>query len=336
MRNTNQLVHRRGGFTLVELIVVIGIILVIAALGAAFAPNVSDSQNMTRAVDNLEQWLLTAKMRAKRDGLATGIRFIPDPNNPTSGLYSEFQNIQQPEPLTGGNLVFVATGTNQPTGAVLFQQLGPIGNLFVTGGVCTLATALPSGLVQVQFANVDFTGGHALPPQYLVQPGDYLELRDGGVYLISQVQPSPPAPGTILQLAGTSYDKTITVPSPTTNYRILRQPRILIGEPPLTLPNNMVVDMNTIPGTLVSSNVVQGTSGYYEILFSPSGAVVGTNAGSGKLLIYVHDSTDLSQDITNHAGLVGVQCRTGFIGAYSVAPGNDPFYYAEEGRSSGL
>ena len=356
MRNTNQLVPRRGGFTLIELIVVIGIILVIAALGAAFAPTISDSQNLTRSVDNLEQWLLTAKMRAKRDGLATGIRFIPpDPLNPTVGPFSEFQYIQQPDAMTGGTIVFVPNGSNPPAGAAAFQVL-PAGTLYVTGGICLGATAnTATGVAQVQFGNVDFFGGHALPVQYLVQPGDYLELRDGGVYLIGQAvaTPSNPTQSTILQLGGnvagtvvaTQYDLSVSVSSPTTNYRILRQPRILIGEPPLTMPTNMVVDMNAIPGTTMTSNVVAGPSGYLEILFSPSGAVVGTNAGSGKILLCVRDSTDLSytDPITNlqtydpnKAGIVGVQCRTGFIGAYSVAPGADPFYYAEEGRSSGL
>jgi hypothetical protein len=287
-------------------------------------------------------------MRAKRDGLATGIRFIPDPNdlnpiNPNqslSGTYSQFQYIQQPDPLSGGTVVFVATGNNPPAGAVLFQPVPPIGNLFLTGGICLSATTNPAtNLAQVQFGNVDFFGGQTSPTQFLVQSGDYLELRDAGVFLIGQAVggTANPTLGTTLQLAGTQYDLSVTslVSSPTTNYRILRQPRLLIGEPPLTMPTNMVVDMNAIPGTAMTSNVVAGPSGFLEILFSPSGAVVGTNAGSGKLLLYVHDSTDLTQDI-NKAGIVGVQCRTGFIGAYSVAPGADPFFYAEEGRSSGL
>src|SRR5579884_726590 len=154
--------HRRA-FTLIELIVVIGIILVIAALAAAFAPRVSDSQNLTRAIDQFEQWLLTAKMRAKRDGLATGIRFIPAPNdlnpaNPNlanSGTYSTFQYIQQPDPLAGS-----------PGGGTLMGAGGTLG----------------PGIVQ--FANVDFTLQGLPPGQWLVQQGDYLEVRDGGVYRI--------------------------------------------------------------------------------------------------------------------------------------------------------
>ncbi len=67
--------------------------------------------------------------------------------------------------------------------------------------------------------------------------------------------------------------------------------------------------------------------------------MVGANAGSGKVLMIVHDlfanPAGASFD-ANRAGIVGVQARTGFIGAYSVAPGADPFAFVESGRESGI
>jgi prepilin-type N-terminal cleavage/methylation domain-containing protein len=298
MYRTKKTAKQHGAFTLVEMLVVIAIILVIAALAAAFAPRVNDNQNLSRAVDNLEQWLLTAKMRAKRDGLATGIRFIPDPNNPTSGIYYQLQYIQQPDALSG---------------------------------IPNVATLVSAGSGAVTFSGVDFSLGGAVLAQPLVEPGDYLEVRDGGVYYIQAATSA-----TTLQLGGTTYDTSLTITTPTSNYRILRQPRILIGEDPLTLPNNYAVNFATILGTTSAGcNVLPGPSGYPEILFSPTGAVVGTNAGNGKLLISVYDQTMNPFD-TNRVGIVAVQCRTGFIGAYSVAPGADPFYFAEIGQESGL
>jgi hypothetical protein len=191
----------------------------------------------------------------------------------------------------------------------------------------------------VTFQGVDFSLGGAVLAQGLVQAGDYLELRDGGVYLIGSV-PSP----TTLQLA-TVYGQALNIgpsttpPSgPTVNYRILRQPRILVGETPLEMPNNYVVDFNAVPGTnppVPGTNVANGSSGAAEILFSPTGAVVGANAGNAKVFLFIHDVTMNPFDI-NKTGLVGIQSRTGFIGAYSVAPGADPFVYAELGRGSGL
>jgi type II secretory pathway pseudopilin PulG len=324
---------RRPAFTLIELIVVISIIIVIAALGAAFAPRVTDSQNLTRSVDQLEQWLLTAKMRAKRDGLATGIRFIEDPNNPgirfiedpnNPGMYSQFQYIQQPERLSGGSVVFATT---PPAGAMPW----PAAPVYLTGGACLQATGN-----QVQFANVDFTAGNLTVDQYLVQQGDYLELLGGGIYYISAV-----VPPNKLALGGSIYDNALSFnptgaqAGATTNYRILRQPRILNGEDPLQLPNNYAVDL------AMSANVPRRplygapNGGYYEILFSPSGAVVGQGTTSGKILLYVHDYTQTPVD-PGKSGVVAVQTRTGYIGAYNAGPPTAPYIYAEEGRSSGL
>jgi len=300
-----QTANRRQALTLIELLVVIAIILALAALAAAFAPRVSEDANLSRAIDGMEQWLLTAKMRAKRDQLATGIRFISVPGD-APGTFSQFQYIQQPDPLSGGWM----NSAGAPTGGVLVS----------------------AGSGNVTFANVDFTLGGAVLAQGLVQPGDYLEVRDGGVYLVGGVTP----PSTI-QLS-TAFGQALMITQPTANYRIIRQPRILVGETPMQMPNNFAVDFNAVPGTnppVPGTNVANGPSGVPEILFSPTGAVVGTNAGASKLSMFIHDVTQNPVDI-NKAGIVSVQSRTGFIGAYSVAPGNDPFYFAENGRESGL
>lgn len=308
--------RRRTAYTLIELLVVIAIILALSALAAAFLPRISGSQNLTRSMDQLEQWLLSAKMRAKRDGLPTGLRFNPDPNNP--GMFAEVQYIQQPEPLSGGSMTM--TGLN--------------GGILQTAGSST-----------VNFANVDFTNGQpGVYADYLVQPGDFLEVHGGGgVYLIGPVVAGP----TKLTLSGSAYDKSLVVATPTTNYRILRQPRLLTGEAPLELPNNFDIDVNNSSLSNIPFRTVLGapvpwpgaplplpqTGGYYEILFSPTGAVVGTGASNGKIYFFVHE---IGQTDPNQAGIIAVQTRTGFIGAYNVAPGTDPLAYAEEGRSSGM
>lgn len=322
---TKKIEKKRDAFTLIEMLVVIVIVLVIAALAAAFAPRITDSTNLTRGVDNLEQWLLTAKMRAKRDGLATGLRFIQAPGDPT-GFFSQFQYIQQPDPLSGGTLVFVPTGGTPPAGSTVFQTLST-GSVYLTGGMLQSAAA---GLVT--FFNVDFTlGGVPLMNQWLVQVGDYLEVRDGGVYLIGPV--TGPTTLTLLNAATPgSYDATLNITTPgTTNYRILRQPRILIGEEPLTLPNNYAVDLTATSG----SNVQNGTSGFPEILFAPSGGVLGANAANGITGFLVYDTTMTPYD-PNRAGLIAVQTRTGFIGAYNVGPSGNTFYYVQISRESGL
>jgi prepilin-type N-terminal cleavage/methylation domain-containing protein len=395
MCRTIKIAYRRKGFTLVEMLVVIGIILVIAALAAAFAPRITDSTNLSRAVDNLEQWLLTAKMRAKRDGLATGIRFIPDPNNPNSKLYYQIQYIQQPDPLTGG-LLLQGTWT-PPNGSPTGSNAPPpppnsaSTTFYLNGSMCLQSPNLtplpplppiPIQNGQVQIYNFDPSiGGTPFGSQWLVQPGDVLELRDGGVYTIAGVVTPgpipnqiptttgvPPVPVTTLQLGiisggatayysnpvvppmpmyingnqwlptnppmvwASSYEQSLNISSSgTANFRIIRQPRILIGEEPLALPNNYAVDLTATYG----SNVQFGTSGYYEILFAPSGAVIGANAANGITGLVVYDTTMTPFDL-NRAGLVAVQTRTGFIGAYNVGTAPNFFQFVQLSRESGL
>ena len=292
-------VQRRVAFTLIELLVVIAIIIVLAGLAAAFMPRVQDSTRLSSAIDQLEQWLLTAKMRAKRDGLATGLRLIPDPADPT--MFTQFQYVQQPDPLSGGTSV----------GAGAFN-----------GGYCASATATATGTI-VTFGNVDFSLG-GLPNQleWLVQPGDYFELRNGGgVHYISTVSPN----AVMVSLA-----QPISLTSPTANYRILRQPRPLIGENPLQMPGNLAVNHNL---SYIQPNIT-GTA--YDVLFSPSGSVVGTNAGLSKIFLYVNDLTESPVDPAR-SGIVAVQTLTGYIGAYNAAsPPLPPYYYANQGVGSGL
>lgn len=344
MYTTKKIVIRRKAFTLVEMLVVIAIILALAALAAAFAPRVNDNQKMTRAVDNLEQWLLIAKMRAKRDGLSTGLRFIQAPGDPVlipGPAYSQFQYIQQPEPLSGGIFLGGPSPTppaGGPSGYPPPYQYPLNSGFWYAGGL--LVSALPSGAPgtgsTVTFTGVDFTLGGAVLAQALVQTGDYLEINGGGVFFIQAVTSA-----TTLQLSPTTYGSSFTTIVPTTNYRILRQPRILIGEEPLALPDNYTANFGPIPGYLPATsgcNVALGPSGYPEILFSPSGAVVGTNAGTPILWISVWDLPALNElPDPNRVGIVGIQSRSGFLGAYSVSLGaNGPFFFVQSARESGL
>jgi hypothetical protein len=135
----------------------------------------------------------------------------------------------------------------------------------------------------------------------------------------------------------TAYEQSL-VTEPTTNYRIIRQPRILIGEPILTLPNNYAVNFAAIPAsgsTLAGTNVPPSNTGFYDIVFSPSGQVVGINPGQALLWMSVWDTTMDTPD-PNRVGIVGVRRNTGSIGAYSVAPFGDPFAFVRTDRQSGM
>jgi prepilin-type N-terminal cleavage/methylation domain-containing protein len=329
---------RRPSFTLVELLVVISIILLLATLGYLLLPGMFSNYRRVGAVDRVSQWLLTARQRAKRDGVPTGLRLLPvtDANgkvvvNPDGSVWvRQLQYVQQPEPLVGGALTPNLAG-GPPT---------------FSGGYCVSVT---NGVVT--FNNVDFVAGGSTVDEYLVQPGDYLELFGGGsVHLIANVT------GTTLTL----NDTTVNYPAPfqpTTNYRILRQPRPLLGEKALDVPGDTVIDLGKparsdangnplsfqpapAPPDSRSLNVPERLVGLapqqklvLEVVFSPSGAVLTQN--TGKVILWLRDSTATPPDLGSPS-LIGIPVRTGFIGAYDVAPGNNPYQYTENGRASGL
>ena len=88
--------RKRGAFTLVELLVAAGIIAMLLGLVAISYPSINEREQLTRAVDKLRTGFLTARLWARRDQVATGLRWNPD----GSGLVY----IQQPLQNYDGNL----------------------------------------------------------------------------------------------------------------------------------------------------------------------------------------------------------------------------------------
>jgi len=70
----------RRGFTLVELLVAMAIIIALSALALAVVPAALDQDRTTDGATLTKQWLMISKSRAARDNLPRGVRLIVDPN----------------------------------------------------------------------------------------------------------------------------------------------------------------------------------------------------------------------------------------------------------------
>jgi prepilin-type N-terminal cleavage/methylation domain-containing protein len=309
-------VRRRLGFTLIEMLVVIGIILVLATLGVVFYPKLADTNTMIRASDKVSLTLANARTRAKRDNLPTGVRFELDPS---TGYVTQLEYIQQPDNYTVGQCL--GSLATDPT-IVCFAQL-PSATAF-RGAAAAFDT-----------------------PDAAVQPGDYLEaFGGGGVFKIQGTITTRPtgAPGNGWLKINNPTGQVIG-PASTANlgytYRIIRQPRLLISEDPITLPKNMVIDLNPI-GTYNPNLPIRQTTTtkFLEVLFAPSGSVIGQGTGSDKIILWVHDLSQPTLDAPNrYAGspiLISVQVRTGFIAVQPVGPQGNEILYTRDPRSSGL
>jgi hypothetical protein len=141
------------------MLIVVSILLIITVAVVAVFPRFNEDRKLSRAADGLAQWLLTAKQRAKRDQVPTGIRLFPDPQH--NGLITQVQYIQQPDDFTGGSITLGPTYPNGPT-------------------------APPVLLAANSNGTIDFQGGFLDPTLWPVQPGDYLSVK-GQLHLITNV-----------------------------------------------------------------------------------------------------------------------------------------------------
>jgi prepilin-type N-terminal cleavage/methylation domain-containing protein len=402
----------RPAFTLVEMLIVVTIMLIITVAVVAVAPRFTDDRKLTRAADQIAQIFLTAKQRALRDQIPTGVRLLIDQQRSNLSattpliLGTEMQYIQQPDDFKGGRIGLTTV------------QLPPA----ITG---TPFMEYVLAAVPDPSSPVDFTGGFSDPTLWPVQAGDFLEVKgEGLVHRILQVIPGSPAflwlapaapdqpnsapapppnpPNTVAiananqvavgmfvqssvgvtTITGINYYNTTTnsatitlaqpasgyltflpppppnasglpvvYASPTAEYRVIRAPRVLVGETPLQLPAGICIDATSpkFPGDTVPAPP-------RDIMFSPQGGVL--NPSGDAIILWVRDYTkDLSpQANAGQAGntyplstwppggapgdqfLILIQTHTGFIAEHPVnlSPGSDPYLFTRDARSSGM
>jgi hypothetical protein len=107
-------------------------------------------------------------------------------------------------------------------------------------------------------------------------------------------------------------------------------PRPLMGEPPMQLPNTVSINLG-------SSNIPQTVWGTYDIIFTPSGQVVGpTNNGLSILWVQTNLTNPSTGNPVVEPTLVVVYNRTGGVASHPVAAGGNPYAYAQDGFNSGL
>ena len=74
---------------------------------------------------------------------------------------------------------------------------------------------------------------------------------------------------------------------------------------------------------------------YFDILFSPSGAVVGAGTANDKIVLWVRDVTQPTP-VENHPVLVCIYTRSGLIASHDVdvSAGGNPYSFTADGKPS--
>ncbi len=288
-----MLIHRsvysRKGFTLVELLVAIGIAIVLAGLAALTFPNFRQSTAVSNSVNQLQATLSVAKQRALRDKRPCGVRLIytGDP------VVTELQFIEQPEPIV------------PPMGSTLTIPVGATGNWTAT----------------LNFPNAtQASDAYALMSQTAVGE-DVLEISDFGGFIgrITTVQPyggGATITFTVLEQFAPRQSAAITLNE---GFRILRSPKPLVGEP------NVMMSRAGVDFAQSSGLGLNTANNGFDIMFNANGEV--SHAVTGRIVFWVRPITGNTQP-----SLLCLYTKSGFLAAYEIAPGGDPFSYTRDGR----
>jgi prepilin-type N-terminal cleavage/methylation domain-containing protein len=287
----------RAGFTLVELLVVMSLILVLATLVVGLAPSIRRDARVTNAIEQVQGWLLIAKQRAYRDRVPRGVRVVVPTGSTTA---TELAYIEQPENITGKFAKI--TDWTPPMG--MTPGSGARKTLQIDTGFTTDVDISPGDFIKIPEAFREPSCGH------------FINTTTGGA-----------TSGTLTLATAVSPDNTnLTIFS---SYTVVRRFRPMIGEPVLQLGKDVNINLalSGDPSAIAANNMTNNTA-LTDIMFGPTGQLVGS--ASSKVVLTISDVSNTP------VGLITVFSRTGLIATHPVSPGVDPFLYTKDPRSAGL
>jgi prepilin-type N-terminal cleavage/methylation domain-containing protein len=390
----------RKGFTLVEMLVVLSIVVVVSVIIIPFIARSNDKDIVPRGARFLQGALMQARSRAQLERTANGIRLLPTnvmdypPTNTRLAWSEQFEYIHDPGDFVGN---IVANGVS------LDWVQGPLPDAAVGNVPVDYRGRVVGGTTNpVLVFNNNPSNPNLGEP---VKPGDYIEfLGNGQIFQVLgfpgcgglPALAAPPAPyntpGTTMYL---SRVMNFSVSQPALcNFRIIRRPRPVPGERPLEMPRGVVVDLTLpfnatnpqpngpfsfalsradrdLPGAPAgqgdviwmrgistpfgsNGNPVFGNpigSNSVEIMFSPSGQVVGDAAAADILYLWLHPSGEPNNWLIGNPGaslgdagnqsLVVIYTRNGTTSSYPVNQGTqgnpaDPYGFAKSARAQNV
>ena len=261
--------RKLAAFTLLELLISLGIMLILAALTMRLLNATLDSDRLRSGAREVQSLLSGARDRAIYAAQPRGVRFIADPTNP-SAIRS---------------FVFIGATTNFTDGAALTVDAN--GN--ITGPISTVPTGLPLPTPLPLWCNLWARGSlvNGTPIQLTTLSGTKLGFATVSPTAFDPATGNPSA----FAITSTLGAGTFPITAPGINYTLQLAPAIVSGDEPRTLPQNVVIDLNSsiLPASWGSPGSFAGT---LDVMFSPQGTVIGATASDGRVHFVLADLAD--------------------------------------------
>jgi len=306
--------------TLVELLVVMSIMLTFAAMTAAFYPSISSDNQIAQASNKIQNLLVGARQKARRDNNVTGVRFFS--NDLLSA--NQMMLVQKPVDLTGRSL-----------GANLYQPY--------------LSAVNPANGQNPDFTVIQFSTqvrGFATGED-LIMANDILidPLTNNSTRIIGK--------GTAtnqMLINSNFFNPNINSATAPLNYKIIRQARVVPGEEAIPMPegyeilfkSSNVNGIQCISGPNFNPSDIS-TESSIDVCFEKTGAVYQIDFAAN-VYIWVHKtgSTKYAED----DAIIGIQRNNGKVAVFPVGlvdfsnAGNislhNPFMFARNPTNEGL
>lgn len=269
----------RGGFTLVELLVVVGILIVLTIMTISLVNITQDEDRVRAGAASVQSFLEGARDRAIQSEEPRGVRFLLDPNNPN------------PNTATVTSMLYIGSPDVYGKGQSAYIIGRDYNDATQTYNNWEIRPALDSELAV----------WHNFFARQLIGNGTPIQV-DGQFYTIvrTQISNNPVAFRFDLTRAykGSKFQGL--------EYRLFINPTVLPNQEPRQLPRNVVIDLNN--SVLPDS----WSSGAFDVLFSPNGTVTGLAASAGIIQLYIADQADVDQAFdTDNNGTIDVRFTPG-------------------------
>lgn len=271
--NYQQTEINRKGFTLVELLVVMSIMIIFGAMTVAFYPSVSSDNELSRIANQVQGMIVGARQTARRELVATGVRFLPSTN---PNVCEQLLLIQKPADIYGytfGDMLYKAgpldvqipspstfVNFNAANNPLKYQQkisvvqfplpiwsssseeeLVKEGDLLVNlNELPPMACRIlgkPNSAIFNNRLNTQINNDFPIS-SYPRSWTDVFVPNDLALIDVGDYDPFPPPPNGNLPI-------TPKLPYQPKNYRIIRNPRVIPGEKPIDLPANFEISLVT-------------------------------------------------------------------------------------------